>query len=107
MNSEIDYSKFDEEQTAKVIYTHYGRSAEAAFPIIIYGKPVVSVDTAGYDGSWTSNDVTFTLNSTHKLDGVKYYYNINGGEWTEMNGDTLTVSESTNAAYASGRPNFT
>lgn len=97
---EVDYNKLDKEQTAKVIYTHYGRSAEAAFPIIIYGKPVVSVDTSGYDGSWTSGDVTFTLDSTHKLDGVKYYYNINGGEWTEMNGNTLTVSESTNAAYA-------
>ncbi len=98
--SGIDFTKLNEEQTVKVTYKHYGRSAEAEFPIIIYGKPVVSVDTSNYDGSWTGNDVTFTLDSTHKLDGVTYYYSIDGGtEWTEIDGNTYTVSEDTNAEY--------
>ncbi len=98
--SGIDFTKLNEEQTVKVTYKHYGRSAEAEFPIIIYGKPVVSVDTSNYDGSWTGNDVTFILDSTHKLDGVTYYYSIDGGtEWTEIDGITYTVSEDTNAEY--------
>lgn len=99
-DSEVDFTKYNVEQTVKVIYKHYGRTAEAEFPIIIYGKPVVSVDTANYDGSWTNGNVTFTLDSTNKLDGVKYYYNINGGDWTELEGNTLTVSENTNSTYA-------
>ncbi len=98
--SGIDFTKLNEEQTVKVTYKHYGRSAEAEFPIIIYGKPVVSVDTSNYDGSWTGNDVTLTLDSTHKLDGITYYYSIDGGtEWTEIDGNTYTVSEDTNAEY--------
>ncbi len=98
--SGIDFTKLNEEQTVKVTYKHYDRSAEAEFPIIIYGKPVVSVDTSNYDGSWTGNDVTFILDSTHKLDGVTYYYSIDGGtEWTEIDGNTYTVSEDTNAEY--------
>ena len=98
--SGIDFTKLNEEQTVKVTYKHYGRSAEAEFPIIIYGKPVVSVDTSNYDGSWTGNDVTFTLDSTHKLDGITYYYSTDGGtEWTEINGNTFTVSEDANAEY--------
>lgn len=98
--SGVDFTKLNEEQTVKVTYKHYGRSAEAEFPIIIYGKPVVSVNTSNYDGSWTADDVTFTLESTHKLDGIKYYYSTdNGTEWTEISGDTLTVSEDTDAEY--------
>ena len=98
-DSGVDYNKLDEEQKVKVIYKHYGRTAEAEFPIIIYGKPLVSVDTSGYDGSWTHNDVTFNLDSTHQLDSVKYYYSVNGGEWTQLEGNTLTVSDNTNAEY--------
>lgn len=98
-DSGVDYNKLDEEQKVKVIYKHYGRTAEAEFPIIIYGKPLVSVDTSGYDGSWTHNDVTFTLDSTHQLDSVKYYYSVNGGEWTQLEGNTLIVSDNTNAEY--------
>ena len=98
-DSGVDYDKLDEEQTVKVIYKHYGRTAEAEFPIIIYGKPVVSVDTSDYDGSWTGGDVTFTLDSTHQLDSVKYYYSVNGGEWTLIDGNTLTVTEDINAQY--------
>ena len=98
-DSGVDYSKLDEEQTVKVIYKHYGLSAEAEFPIIIYGKPVVSVDSSGYDGDWTSGDVSFTFDSTHKLDGVKYYYNVDGGDWNEIEGNTLTVSDNTDAVY--------
>lgn len=99
-DSLVDYSKLDEEQTVKVIYKHYGRTAEAEFPIIIYGKPVLSVDSSGYDGSWTSGDVSFAFDSTHKLDGVKYYYSVDSGEWTEIDGDSLTVSDNTNAKYS-------
>ena len=97
--SAVDFTKLNEEQTVKVTYEHYGRSATAEFPIIIYGKPVVSVDTADYDGSWTSSDVTFTLDSTHQLDGVKYYYNVDGGEWNEISGNSLTVTENTDSVY--------
>ncbi|MDD6665654.1 MAG: Ig-like domain-containing protein [Eubacterium coprostanoligenes] len=98
-DSAVDYSKLDVEQTVKVVYKHYGRSATAEFPIIIYGKPVVSVDTADYDGSWTGKDVVFTLSSTHQLDGTKYYYNVDGGEWNEINGNSLTVTENTDSVY--------
>lgn len=98
-DSKIDYTKLNTEQTVTVRYEHYGRSAETQFNIIIYGKPVMSVDTAGYDGVWTNSDVTFTLDSTHKLDGVNYYYNIDGGEWQALDGDTLTVSENTDSVY--------
>lgn len=98
-DSQVDFTKYNEEQTVKVIYKHYGRTAETEFKITVYGKPVVSVDTSGYDGKWTSGDVAFTLDSTHKLDGVKYYYSVDGGQWQELEGDTLTVSENTNAAY--------
>lgn len=98
--SAVDFTKLNEEQTVKVTYEHYGRTAETEFPIIIYGKPVVSVDTSGYDGSWTSADVTFTLDSTHQLDGITYYYSVDGGEWTQIDGNTLTVTEDTNAEYS-------
>lgn len=98
-DSAVDYSKFDVEQTVKVIYKHYGRTAEAEFPIIIYGKPVVTVDTDGYDGTWTNADVNFSFDSTHQLDGIKYYYSIDDGEWNEIEGNTLTVSENTNSEY--------
>lgn len=98
-DSAVDYSKLDVEQTVKVVYKHYGRSATAEFPIIIYGKPVVSVDTADYDGSWIGKDVVFTLSSTHQLDGTKYYYNVDGGEWNEINGNSLTVTENTDSVY--------
>lgn len=98
-DSQIDYSKYNVEQKVKVTYKHYDRTAEAEFPIIIYGKPVVSVDTANYDGSWTSKDVSFTLDSTNKLESVVYYYNIDGDEWKEIDGDTLTVSADTNSVY--------
>ena len=98
--SGVDFEKLNEEQTVKVTYEHYGRTAETEFPIIIYGKPVVSVDTSNYDGSWTSGDVTFTLDSTHQLDGITYYYSVDGGEWTQIDGNTLTVTDDTNAEYS-------
>lgn len=98
--SGVDFEKLNEEQTVKVTYEHYGRTAETEFPIIIYGKPVVSVDTSNYDGSWTSGDVTFTLDSTHQLDGITYYYSVDGGEWTQIDGNTLNVTDDTNAEYS-------
>ncbi len=99
-DSQVDFTKYNEEQTVKVIYKHYGLSAETEFKIIVYGKPVVSADTSGYDGRWTSNDVSFTLDSTNKLDGVKYYYSVDGGEWHELGDNTLNVSENTDASYS-------
>lgn len=98
-DSSINFDLLNEEQTVSVVYEHYGLSASAEFKIIIYGKPVVSVDTGGYNGEWVNNDVSFTLDSTHKLDKVTYYYNVNGGEWQEMTSDTLIITENTDALY--------
>ncbi len=98
-SSKIDFNKLDEEQSVRVVYEHYGRTAEEVFPIIVYGKPVVSVNSAGYDGSWSNGDVTFTLDSTHKLDGVDYYYSVDGGEWVKIDGNSLTLSNNVNSSY--------
>lgn len=97
--SSIDFNLLNEEQTVKVYYEHYGRSAEAEFNIIVYGKPVVSVDTAGYDGDWTSFDVSFTLDSTHQLDGVTYYYHTGDGNWQALPSNTLDINENTDMFY--------
>lgn len=97
--SDIDFTLLNEEQTVKVIYEHYGRSAEAEFKIIVYGKPVVSVDAGGYSGEWTASSVSFALDSTHQLDGVTYYYKIGDGEWQELGGNTLEVTENTDELY--------
>ncbi len=98
-DSNVDFNLLNEEQTVTVIYEHYGLSASAEFKIIVYGKPVVSVDTGGYNGDWVSSDVSFTLDSTHKLDGVTYYYSVNAEEWQEMPSDTLVITENTDALY--------
>lgn len=100
----VDTDAFDpallhEEQTITVTYTHYGRTAAADFKVMVYGKPVVSFDTGDYKEGWTANDVTFTLSSTHMLDGATYYYSADGGEWTALAGNTLTVATDTDAVY--------
>ena len=101
----VDYAAFDPdvldvEQNINVTYEHAGRSATAAFPIMIYGIPVVSVDTGAYEGGWTSKDVTFTLSATHSLDGLTYYYKTaSNPEWVQITGDTLAVSQDCNETY--------
>ncbi len=97
--SSVDYNLLNEEQTVKVIYEHYGRSAEAEFNIIIYGKPVVSVNTGGYGGEWTANDVAFELGSTHQLDGVVYYYKTENSDWQALASSTLQVTDNTDELY--------
>ena len=101
----VDYAAFDPdvldvEQNINVTYEHAGRSATASFPIMIYGIPVVSVNTGAYEGGWTSKDVTFTLSATHPLDGLTYYYKTaSNPEWVQITGDTLTVSQDCNETY--------
>lgn len=98
--SEFNPNLLDEEQIITVTYTHAGRSASATFPVIIYGKPVIMVDSGEYNGDWTPNDITFSFTSTHMLDGIKYYYKTDLNEvWTEITGDTLTVNKNTEDVY--------
>lgn len=96
----FDPTLFDVEQQIPVIYTHEGLSATAYFPIIIYGTPVVSVDTGAYAGGWTPADVTFTLSATHPMEGITYSYKTDSNpEWVTLSGNTLTVSENTEETY--------
>ena len=82
---------YNVEQNIRVSYTHVGRSAEAYFPVTVYGIPVVSVDTGGYTGGWASDPVVFTLDCTNKLDGVTYYYKTASSVWTAIDGNTFTA----------------
>lgn len=72
----FDPTLYDVEQQVKVIYEHAGKSAEATFPVIVYGKPVLTVNTTGTVDEWTPEDVTFTFSSTHELEGATYKYKI-------------------------------
>lgn len=96
----FDPTLLDVEQQIPVIYTHQGLSATAYFPVIIYGTPVVTVDTGDYKGGWTPADVTFTLSATHPMEGVTYSYKTDTNpEWVTLDGNTLTVSENTEETY--------
>ncbi len=58
----------------------------------------VSVTASAQDGeytngSWTSEDVALKLSSSAFSGIYKYYYRLNGGDWTEMESDTITVTE--------------
>lgn len=98
--SEFDADLLDVEQLITVTYTHAGRSASATFPVIVYGKPVVTVNNGEYAGDWTHSDIVFTLSSTHMLEGITYYYNTDSNaEWIEITGDTLTVNSNTDDVY--------
>ncbi len=98
--SAFDPQLFNVEQTVTVTYTHAGRSAEAVFPVIVYGIPVVSVDAGEYTGGWSSGDVTLTLSSTNELDGVIYYYRTDTDtEWQALSGNTYTVSQNSDETY--------
>lgn len=99
---QIDYDSFsmenfDVEQQVRVYYEHAGRTAEAFFPIIVYGKPVVSVDVDGVLDEWTSEKVVFNLSSSHAIDGVTYYWRSDKSDnWFKINGDVHTVSTDRN-----------
>lgn len=96
----FDPTLLDVEQNIPVTYTHAGLSATATFPVIVYGIPVVSVDTGDYTAGWTTENVTFTLSSTHPMDGVTYSYRTDSNaEWTAIEGNTLTVSENLQETY--------
>lgn len=96
----FDPTLLDAEQQIPVTYTHAGLSATAYFPVIIYGTPVVTVDTNGYKGAWTPENVTFTLSATHPMDGLTYYYRTETHpEWVKMDADVFTVSENVNDTY--------
>lgn len=91
---------YNVEQNITVTYTHEGRSASGTFPVIVYGIPYVSVDTGGYTGDWTPNNITFTLSATNELDGLTYYYRTeDNAEWTALSGNTLTLSSDSQNMY--------
>lgn len=97
---EFDPALYNVEQNITVIYTHEGRSASATFPVIVYGIPVVSVDTNGYAGEWTPQNITFTLSATNELDGLTYYYRTDGSEdWTALSGNTLVINTDLQDVY--------
>lgn len=97
---EFDPTLLDVEQSITVSYTHSGVSASATFPVIVYGTPVVTVDTGDYAGGWSPADVTATLSATHPMDGVTYYYKTAEAEdWTALEGNALTVSENSQNTY--------
>lgn len=102
---EIDYTSFsmetyDVEQNVRVVYEHADRSAEATFPIIVYGKPVISVTTEGVLGEWTTEDITFTLDSTHQLDSATYFWREeNSTTWNPITGNTYTINYNVNTTF--------
>lgn len=63
--------------------------------------PVVSVSTGSYTaGTWTKDNVTFTLSNTAaNTSSVSYKYTTNGTVWLDVNGTTLTISADTVANY--------
>ncbi len=60
--------------------------------------PVTEISVFGTVGEWTTGAVSFVLKTENALSGVKYYYD-NGNGWTEIHGDTLTVTADINAEY--------
>ena len=98
--SSFDFELYDVEQNVRVVYEHAGRSAEGFFPIIIYGKPVLSVETDYESGVWTPENVTFELSLTHGLEGAVFYYKTSlTGSWTALASSTLTLTNNQNAIY--------
>lgn len=98
--STFDHELFDVEQNIRVVYEHAGRSAEAFFPIIIYGKPVLTVETDYEGGIWTPDDVTFELSLTHELEGAVFYYKTSLiSSWTALKSNTLTLDKNQSAVY--------
>lgn len=97
---DFDPTLYNVEQNITVSYTHEGRTATATFPVIVYGIPVVSVDTNGYDGEWTPNNITFTLSATNELNGLTYYYRTeDSSDWKALFGNTLTINSNLQNVY--------
>ena len=97
---DFDPTLYNDEQNITVTYTHEGRSASATFPVIVYGIPVVSVDTNGYDGDWTPNNITFTLSATNELAGLTYYYRTeDSADWIALSGNTLDITTNLQNVY--------
>lgn len=86
----IDYQSFDPqlydvEQRVRITYSHAGRTVEAFMPIIIYGYPVVTVESNGRLDGWNSGPITFTLSSTHTIDGISFMYRgENSSNWINI-----------------------
>ncbi len=98
--SALDTTLFDVEQTIPVSYTHAGRTAYSSFKVIIYGRPVLTVDVNGKTGEWTEKQVIFTLSSTHQLNSVEYYYKTDTNNiWINMHGSLLAVTSNTDNTY--------
>ena len=96
----FDPTLFDVEQQIPVVYTHAGLSATSYFPVIIYGTPVVTVDTGGYSGEWTPDNIVLKLSATHPMDGITYYYKTDSNpEWTAMSLSMLIISENISETY--------
>lgn len=97
---EFDPTLYNVEQNITVTYTHEERSASATFPVTVYGIPVVSVDTNGYSGEWTPNNITFTLSATNELDGLTYYYRTEeNADWIALAGNTLSITSNADDVY--------
>lgn len=97
---QFDPTLLDVEQQIPVTYTHEGLSATAYFPVIIYGTPVVTVDTGDYTGGWTPSDVIFVLSATHPMDGLTYFYKTDSNpEWVTLESNVLTVAENQQETY--------
>lgn len=99
--SDFDSALYNVEQNIRVTYSHAGRSATTTFPVIVYGIPVVSVSVGNeYEGNWTKDDVTFTLDATNQVDGITYYYKTDSDpEWKAITGNTLTVDTDIEETY--------
>ncbi len=101
----VDYSAFDPqlfdiEQIIPVSYTHAGRTAYSSFSVIVYGKPVLTVDVNGKIGEWTNEKVVFDFSSTHELNGIDFYYKTNfNNVWIRLPGKSFTVNSNTDTTY--------
>ncbi len=95
---EIDETSFsmetyDVEQNVRVVYEHADRSAEATFPIIVYGKPVITVTVDGILNEWTTEDIVLNFDSTHQLEGATYFWRENNSDvWNQIDGNSLAIT---------------
>lgn len=60
--------------------------------------PILQVGVDGAVGTRTDGPITFTLYTPNCLSDVTYYYNCGDG-WVAMEGNTLTLTEETQAEY--------
>ncbi len=62
------------------------------------GIPVLSVNVSGTTGSWTVQNVVFSLSAENVNSGVTYYYN-DGSGFNKLSGNVLSVDTSVNKTY--------